>query len=111
VTDTPVEFDSGESTELLALAGEIGRLGIIDWDVRAGTVRLSPRAMAMYGLTEFDGRYDSWISTVYREDVIRLRNVIADAFEAKAREFELEFRIIRPSDNEMRWLPARRLAF
>jgi signal transduction histidine kinase len=67
--------------------------------------------MAMYGLTEFDGRYDSWISTVYREDVIRLRNVIADAFEAKAREFELEFRIIRPSDNEMRWLQARRLAF
>ena len=43
--------------------------------------------------------------------MIRLSNVIADAFEAKAREFELDFRIIRPSDNEMRWLLARRLAF
>ena len=109
--DMPAEFNASESIELLLLAEEIGRIGVIDWDVRAGTVRLSPNALAMYGLERFDGRYDSWIATVYREDVIRLSNVIADAFEAKAREFELDFRIIRPSDNEMRWLLARRLAF
>jgi signal transduction histidine kinase len=109
--DIPTEFLAGEGNELLLLAEEIGRIGIIDWDVRAGTVRLSPQAMAMYGLQSFDGRYDSWIATVYREDVIRLRNVIAEAFAAKAREFELDFRIIRPNDNEMRWLLARRLAF
>jgi signal transduction histidine kinase len=108
---TPAEFTPGESNELLPLAEEIGRIGIIDWDVRAGTVRLSPKAQAMYGLETFDGRYDSWIATVYREDVIRLRSVIADAFEAKAREFELDFRIIRPNDQQMRWLLARRLAF
>src|ERR1700722_2217681 len=109
--DMPAEFNASESVELLLLAEEIGRIGVIDWDVRAGTVRLSPNALAMYGLERFDGRYDSWIATVYREDVIRLSNVIAEAFEAKAREFELDFRIIRPSDNEMRWLLARRLAF
>ena len=109
--DIPAKFLASEGHELLLLAEEIGRIGIIDWDVRAGTVRLSPNALAMYGLESFDGRYDSWIATVYREDVIRLRNVIAEAFEAKAREFELDFRIIRPSDNEMRWLLARRLAF
>ena len=100
-----------EGADLLLLAEEIVRIGIIDWDVRAGTVRLSPNALTMYGLERFDGRYDSWIATVYREDVIRLRNVIAETFEAKTREFELDFRIIRPSDNEMRWLLARRLAF
>src|ERR1700722_10294275 len=109
--DMPAEFNASESVELLLLAEEIGRIGVIDWDVRAGTVRLSPNALAMYGLERFDGRYDSWIATVYREDVIRLSNVISEAFKAKAREFELDFRIIRPSDNEMRWLLARRLAF
>ncbi len=108
--DSSAGFNISESAELLLLAEEIGRIGIIDWDVRAGTVRLSPMALAMYGLETFDGRYESWIATVYREDVVRLRAVIADAFEAKAREFELEFRIIRPSDKEMRWLLARRLA-
>ena len=61
----------------------------------------------MYGLKEFDGRYDSWIATVYREDQVRLRDVIASALANKAREFELEFRIIRQDDNEMRWIQAR----
>ena len=109
--DIPAEFSPAESAELLLLAERIGRIGVIDWDVRAGTVRLSPNALAMYGIKAFDGSYDNWIATVYREDIVRLRAVIAAAFEAKAREFELDFRIIRQSDNEMRWLLARRLAF
>ena len=66
----------------------------------------------MYGITEFDGRYDSWIATVHREDVVRLRaNIAKRAFEAKQREFELDFRIMRPNDKEMRWILARRLVF
>jgi signal transduction histidine kinase len=111
VTDIPAAFSPSESAELLVLAERIGRIGVIDWDVRAGTVRLSASAQAMYGLTEFDGRYDSWIATVHREDVTRLRAIIATALEEKAREFELDFRIIRPSDNELRWILARRLVF
>jgi signal transduction histidine kinase/CheY-like chemotaxis protein len=111
VTHTPATFSSAESAELLALAEQIGRVGVIDWQVEAGTVRLSPTAQAMYGLETFDGRYDSWIATVYREDQTRLRDTIATAFETRAREFELEFRIIRQSDSEMRWIQARRLTF
>lgn len=109
--DIPAAFLTSESAELLSLAEEIGRIGIIDWDVRGGSVRLSAKAREMYGLEKFDGRYDTWAAAVYREDVIRVRNVIAEAFEARTREFELDFRIIRQSDNEMRWLLARRLAF
>jgi signal transduction histidine kinase/CheY-like chemotaxis protein len=100
-----------ESAELLALAEQIGRGGVIDWDVKSGAVQMSPHALALYGLTEFDGRYESWIATVYREDVIRVRDVIAAAFKEKKREFELDFRIIRRSDNELRWILARRLVF
>ena len=43
----------GESEELLALAQEAGRLGVFEWQVQAGTVRLSPKFLALYGLTEF----------------------------------------------------------
>src|ERR1700722_15229870 len=99
--DSPTAFTLSESAELLVLAEQIGRIGVIDWQVQAGTVRLSPYAKAMYGIDAFDGRYDSWIATVHREDVVRLRNIIATAFEEKAREFELDFRIIRSSDNEL----------
>ena len=111
MTDTPASFSPGESAELLALAEQVARIGVIDWQVQAGTVRLSPTAQAIYGLDTFDGRYDSWIATVYREDVTRLRDTIATALEARAREFELDFRIVRPNDNELRWIHARRLPF
>ena len=111
MTDTPTAFSPSESAEILALAEQIGRIGVIDWQVEAGTVRLSPSARAMYGLTEFDGRYDSWIATVHREDQVRLRATIQNALTAKQREFELDFRIVRPSDKELRWIMARRLVF
>jgi signal transduction histidine kinase len=100
-----------ESYELLALAEQIGRVGVIDWDVAAGTVRLSPTAQAMYGLDTFDGRYDSWIATVHRDDLVRLRDTIAAALAARSRDFELDFRIIRANDKALRWLHARRLPF
>ena len=111
MTDTPTAFSLSESAELLGLAEQIGRIGVIDWQVEAGTVRLSPSARAMYGLAEFDGRYDSWIATVHREDQVRLRATIQNALAAKQREFELDFRIVRPNDNELRWILARRLVF
>jgi PAS domain S-box-containing protein len=111
VTDSPTAFTLSESAEILALAEQIGRIGVIDWQVEAGTVRLSPSARAMYGLAEFDGRYESWIATVHREDQVRLRATIQNALTAKQREFELDFRIVRPSDKELRWILARRLVF
>jgi PAS domain-containing protein len=89
--DMQAEFRPSDSAELLLLAEEIGRIGIIDWDVRTAAVRLSPKALAMYGLERFDGRYDSWIATVYREDVIRLRNVIAGAFESAGARVRARF--------------------
>ena len=46
-----------ETEELLALAQEAGRIGIFEWQVQIGVVRLSPRFLSLYGLTEFDGRY------------------------------------------------------
>src|SRR5277367_2368484 len=54
---------------------------------------------------------NTWISTVHREDQTRLRNIIGTALAAKAREFELDFRIVRPNDNALRWIEARRLVF
>jgi signal transduction histidine kinase len=104
-------YSPDESAELLVLAEQIGRGGVIDWNVQTGAVRMSANAMAIYGLETFDGRYDTWIATVHREDQVRLRGIIATALAEKAREFELDFRIVRPNDNALRWIEARRLIF
>jgi signal transduction histidine kinase len=111
VAESPWVYGPHESAELLAFAEQIGRVGVIDWQVAAGTVRMSATALAMYGLEDFDGRYDTWIATVHREDQARLRGIMENAFAARAHEFELEFRIVRPKDNALRWIEARRLVF
>ena len=110
MTDTPL-FTASESAELLLLAEQIGRIGVIDWQVPQGTVRMSAKALEIYGLDQFDGRYDSWIATVHREDATRLRDIIATALAAREREFELDFRIVRQNDKALRWIHARRLVF
>ena len=111
MAEPPWVYGPHESAELLALAEQIGRIGLIDWQVPAGTMRMSATALAMYGLENFDGRYDTWIATVHREDRARLRGIIENAFEARAHEFELEFRIVRQMDKALRWIEARRLVF
>jgi PAS domain S-box-containing protein len=110
-SEIPWVYSGEESAELLGLAEQIARIGVIDWQVQTGTVRLSATALSMYGLDNFDGRYDTWIATVHADDVVRLRGIIATALGAQKREFELDFRIIRPNDGQLRWIHARRLVF
>ena len=111
MTDVSRAFNPDESAELLLLAEQIGRAGVIDWEVKPNTVRMAAHALALYGLESFDGRYDSWIATVHPDDQERVRGTIAGALAAKQREFELDFRIVRPKDKEQRWILARRLVF
>ncbi len=108
---TTAPFSPDESAELLVLAERIGRAGVIDWQVASGAVRMSQQALEIYGIESFDGTYDGWISTVHREDLARLRDTIVSALAEKKHEFELDFRIVRRNDGELRWIQARRLVF
>ena len=100
-----------DSEDLLALAEEAGSLGVFEWQVQAGLVRLSPKLLALYGLSDFDGRYQSWLDSVFREDRLNVGNVIDTAFAENAREFRAEFRITRKTDQALRWIEARSIAF
>jgi signal transduction histidine kinase len=101
----------GEGEELLTLAQEAGGLGIFEWQVRTETVRLSPKLQTLYGLTEFDGRYSTWLGRVFREDVPRITSAFEEAFAARTAEIVLEFRIIRPGDDASRWMETRNVIF
>jgi PAS domain S-box-containing protein len=100
-----------ESQELLDLAQEAGSLGIFEWQVPAGTLQLSPKFLSLYGLTNFDGRYDSWLKCIFREDVPRIVDLIDNAFAERAHHAQAEFRIVRPTDGALRWIEARNLIF
>jgi PAS domain S-box-containing protein len=105
------DFPQGESDDLLGLAEEAGRLGIFEWLISAAAVRLSPKLMRLYGLAAFDGRYDTWRGCIFREDQIRVTELIESAFEARSRELNVEFRITRPQDGALRWIEARNIIF
>ena len=45
-----------ESEGFLALAQEAGRLGVFEWKVQAGTLRVSANFLSLYGLSDFDGK-------------------------------------------------------
>ena len=113
--EPPDRSSRAESAELLAMAEQIGRLGVIEWDVPAGTVRLSlplPRAL----------RPRSSISTaatrpgshcVYREDQRRGYAMHGARLSPTARRASSRsiFGSSGPSDGELRWIEARRLIF
>lgn len=96
-----------ETEELLMLAQEAGRIGIFEWQVSAGTVRLSPRFLAIYGLAGFDGRYESWLASIHGEDRPRVAQVIEQTFATRERQFLVEFRIGGPADETPRWIESR----
>jgi signal transduction histidine kinase len=100
-----------ESEDLLALAQEAGGFGVFEWHVQTGSVRLSPKLCALYGLTNFDGRYETWFARVFREDVPRITNEIQDAFAEQLTGTVQEFRIVRADDDALRWMERRSIIF
>ena len=101
----------GDIEELLELAQEAGRVGIFEWHVETGIVRLSPKFLSLYELPEFDGRYDSWLRCIFREDQPRIRDLMETAFAEHLRQWQAEFRITSPSGDSLRWMEARNLIF
>jgi PAS domain S-box-containing protein len=105
------DFRWQDNEDLLGLAEEAGGLGIFEWQVPAGRVRLSSKFLTLYGLATFDGQYESWRACIFREDRIRVAQLIESAFEEGARELNAEFRITRPTDGALRWIEARNVVF
>ena len=111
MTGTPLNLGPDESEELLALAQEAARIGIFEWQVQAGIVRSSARFLSLYELTEFDGRYESWIHSIHREDQVRLADLIDSAFAQNAREMQAEFRVASPPGSPVKWIDIRAVIF
>src|ERR1700733_3551582 len=100
-----------EREDLLALAEEAGQLGMFEWQVMSGAMRLSPKFLLLYGLAESDGRYDTWHDRIFRDDQVRVADLIEMAFSNQARELIAEFRITRADDDALRWIEARGIIF
>ena len=96
--------------DLLDLAQEAGRVGIFEWHVPGEEVRLSPAFLSLYGMDDFDGRFETWIDRIFREDRPRISHMVQSAFAERRRDMQSEFRITCP-DESVKWIEGRYLIF
>jgi PAS domain S-box-containing protein len=100
-----------ERNAQLELAGRAVRVGSYTVDCDTGAVQLSPGSAAIYGLSEgtvemsrAEGR-----ACVHPKDLSRLDAQFDKATLEQRRELVAQFRIVRASDGEVRWIEARNL--
>jgi PAS domain S-box-containing protein len=94
------------SEERLQLALEAASLGTWSYDSETGLSTGDAAMMRMFGSTQASGDFNYWIQFSHPDD----REAIAADF-ARAMEgpgpYETEYRIIRPTDGEVRWIRSR----
>jgi PAS domain S-box-containing protein len=97
-----------EEQDKLSFALEAANMGTWSWDIGTGAVEWSEGIEPLFGMQkgEFDGRYDTYISMVYPDDLLLTQNTIRISLEDRDFKYILEHRIVRP-DGQVRWLEGR----
>jgi PAS domain S-box-containing protein len=94
----------------LARVQQIGRIGGLEVDLRTGfRNRRSPEYLLIHGLPP-DATHEShedWVRRIHPDDREATEKKFRDAVAGKVREYTVQYRIIRPSDGETRWISVR----
>lgn len=94
----------------LARAQRIGGLGRLTIDLRDGGFRnhRSPEYLAIHGLPPdaWNEKHEQWVARIHPEDREATERKFLNALATGERRYEVEYRIIRPSDGEVRWIRA-----
>lgn len=94
----------------LARAQQIGGVGGVEVDLANGFKnRRSPEYLKIHGLPPeaANETHQDWVNRLHPEDRQKIEKQFLDAVAGNAREYFSEYRIIRPSDGEERWISVR----
>ena len=98
-----------ESQDLLALAEQSAGIGIWDTDLATDMVRATPTFFHLMGLPVSAEPIANDVVRAVRhpDDAARVRDGFREALARGVDSYEVEYRIIRPSDGELRWIFGR----
>ena len=98
-----------ESRDLLALAEQSAGIGIWDTDLATDMVRATPTFFRLMGLPVSAEPIANDVVRAVRhaDDAARVREGFREALARGIDSYEVEYRIIRPSDGELRWIFGR----
>jgi PAS domain S-box-containing protein len=94
----------------LARVQQIGRIGGLEVDLRTGfRNRRSPEYLLIHGLPPeaANESHEDWVQRIHPDDREATEKKFRDAVAANVREYTVQYRIIRPSDGELRWISVR----
>lgn len=83
------------------------QMGTYTYDVQRRRFALSSNLQAIFGLHSHDSHdVDTWNSLIHPEDFTAIANHAREMYEHPGRMFSHEYRIIRRSDQQIRWVHA-----
>ncbi|MDI4233683.1 PAS domain S-box protein [Bradyrhizobium sp. Arg237L] len=91
----------------LARIQRIGRVGGVEVDFREGVRnRRSPEYLIVHGLgwDAVNETHEDWVDRIHPEDRERAIRHFFDALAGTSEDYVAEYRILRPSDGETRWI-------
>ncbi|MEA3187987.1 MAG: phosphoserine phosphatase RsbU/P [Chthoniobacter sp.] len=105
---SPIPAICNSQLERLQLALSSVGIGTWDWEPRAGNMTWDEQMYALFGVPAdgFDGRHESFLNLISPDDRERIAAEISDAL-AKGVEFDGEFRVLRPADQNIHFLRMR----
>ena len=94
----------------LARVQEIGQVGGVEVFLTDGfRNRRSPEYLIIHGLPPeaVNETHEDWVRRIHPEDRERAERQFIEAVHGGAREYRAEYRIIRPSDGQVRWIQVK----
>jgi PAS domain S-box-containing protein len=94
----------------LARVQKIGQIGGLEVDLRTGfRNRRSPEYLIVHGLPPeaANESHEDWVRRIHPEDRDATEQKFREAVKSGARDYTVQYRIIRPSDGETRWISVR----
>ncbi|HEV7409933.1 MAG TPA: PAS domain-containing protein [Bradyrhizobium sp.] len=94
----------------LARVQQIGRIGGLEVDLRTGfRNRRSPEYLLIHGLPPdaVNETHEDWVQRVHPDDRQATEKKFRDAVAGDVRDYTVRYRIVRPSDGELRWISVK----
>src|SRR6187401_2120377 len=105
-----VETALREREAELARVQQIGQVGGVEVFLTDGfRNRRSPEYLIIHGLPPeaVNETHEDWVRRIHPEDRERTERQFIEAVHGDAREYRAEYRIVRPSDGQVRWIQVR----
>ena len=94
----------------LARVQQIGKVGGVEVFLTDGfRNRRSPEYLAIHGLPPEAAQesHEDWVRRIHPEDREKTERQFLDAVKGDVRDYSAEYRIVRPSDGQVRWIAVK----